>query len=134
MSRHLFPRILGIYLVALAVVIAIQFTVELAYESAPITSLQVWLVLDWFSLVGFVICVAMNFLYLRSSDNTDTVTCEKLTSSVAFYISVGLALAFAHNFVGTLVGGKDDLLFWKFINVVQIPLFAATGFRLFNNR
>ncbi|MYD46614.1 MAG: hypothetical protein F4W92_09695 [Gammaproteobacteria bacterium] len=130
MFRDLTNRIFGAYLIALAVIIAIQFTVELTYESAQITSLQVWFVLDWFSLIGFVICVAVNFLYMRSSNGGDSITWEKLTSSVLFYISVGLSLAFLHNFVGTLVGGKDDLLFWKFINVVQIPLFAATGFRI----
>ena len=130
MSRNLFNRIFGAYLIALAVVIAIQFTVELTYESAQITSLQVWFVLDWFSLVGFVICVVVNFLYMRSNNDVDSITWDKLASSIAFYVSVGLTMAFLHNFVGTLVGGKDDLLFWKFINVVQIPLFAATGFRL----
>ncbi len=130
MSRNLFNRILGAYLIALAVVIAIQFTVELTYESAQITSLQVWFVLDWFSLVGFVICVVVNFLYMRSNNDVDSITWDKLASSIAFYVSVGLTMAFLHNFVGTLVGGKDDLLFWKFINVVQMPLFAATGFRL----
>ena len=130
MSRNLLNRIIGSYLIALAVVIAIQFSVELAYESAQISSLQVWLVLDWFSLVGFVICVAVNFLYMRSNNDIDPITWDKLASSIAFYVSVGLTMAFVHNFVGTLVGGKDDLLFWKFINVVQIPLFAATGFRL----
>ncbi|MYC24571.1 MAG: hypothetical protein F4X56_01465 [Gammaproteobacteria bacterium] len=130
MFRNILNKILGVYLIALAVVIAIQFAVELTYESAQISSLQVWFVLDWFSLVGFVTCVSMNFLYMRASNDSDSVTWNKLASSIAFYISVGLAMAFLHNFVGTLVGGKDDLLFWKFINVVQVPLFAATGFRL----
>lgn len=135
MFSHLFNRILGVYLVALAVVIAVQFSVELTYVSAPVTSLQVWFVLDWFSLVGFVICVATNFLYMRAyNKDSENDTWKKLASSTAFYISVGLALAFIHNFVGNLAGGKDDLLFWKFINVVQIPLFAATGFRLSNKK
>lgn len=134
MSLNLLNRIFSAYLIALAVVIAIQFTVELTYESAQITSIQVWFVLDWFSLVGFVICVAGNFLYMRSSNDGDSITWDKLASSIAFYVSVGLTMAFLHNFVGTLVGGKDDLLFWKFINVVQIPLFAATGFRLSNKK
>lgn len=134
MSPNLLGRILGSYLIVLAVVIAIQFTVELTYESAQITSIQVWFVLDWFSLVGFVICVAANFLYMRSNHDGETIKWDKLASSIAFYVSIGLTLAFLHNFVGTLVGGKDDLLFWKFINVVQIPLFAATGFRLFSKK
>lgn len=134
MSRNIAIRVLGVYLVALAIVIAIQFSVELLYESAPITSLQVWFVLDWFSLTGFVICVAMNLLYMRSCRGGDSGTWEKLASSIAFYISIALAMAFLHNFVGNLAGGKDDLLFWKFINVVQIPLFAATGFRLINSK
>lgn len=130
MSKNFLNLLLGVYLIALAIVIAIQFSVEFAYESAPITPLQVWFVLDWFSLVGFVICVPVNYLYLRSCNGNVDVTWTKLASSIAFYVSVGLALAFIHNFVGNLAGGKDDLLFWKFINVVQIPLFAATGYRL----
>ena len=130
MSRNFLNLLLGVYLIALAIIIAIQFSVEFVYESAPITSLQVWFVLDWFSLVGFAICVPTNYLYMRSCNGSDTITWTKLASNIAFYVSVGLALAFIHNFVGNLAGGKDDLLFWKFINVVQIPLFAATGYRL----
>lgn len=130
MSRNFLNLFFGVYLIALAIIIAIQFSVEFVYESAPITSLQVWFVLDWFSLVGFAICVPTNYLYMRSCNGSDTITWTKLASNIAFYVSVGLALAFVHNFVGNLAGGKDDLLFWKFINVVQIPLFAATGYRL----
>lgn len=131
MSRNIPNLLFGGYLIALAFVTAIQFSLEFIYETAPITSLQVWFVLDWFSLVGYVICIPANFLYLlRSCNGNDDVTWAKLASNIAFYVSVGLALAFIHNFVGNLAGGKDDLLFWKFVNVVQIPLFAATGYRL----
>ena len=129
-SKNFLNLLLGVYLIALAIVIAFQFSVEFVYETAPITSLQVWFILDWFSLVGFVICVLANFLYMRSCNGDDDLTWAKLVSNIAFYVSVGLALAFIHNFVGNLAGGKDDLLFWKFINVVQVPLFAATGYRL----
>lgn len=129
-SRNFLNLLFGVYLIALAIIIAIQFSVEFVYESAPITSLQVWFVLDWFSLIGFAICVPANYLYMRSSNGNDAITWTKFASNIAFYVSVGLALAFIHNFVGNLAGGKDDLLFWKFINVVQIPLFAATGYRL----
>ena len=81
--KTLLPRILGFYLVSLAVVIAIQFSVELIYESAPISPLEVWFVLDWFSLIGFTICVFVNFLYMSSYKHIDTVTWGKLASSTA---------------------------------------------------
>ena len=129
-SYKLLNRIIGFYLITVAGVIAVQFSVELVYESAPISPLQVWFVIDWFSLIGFVMCVWVNALYMRTFKNGDSATWGRVASSSAFYLSIALALAFLHNFVGSLAVGKDDLLFWKFINVVQIPLFAATGFRL----
>lgn len=130
MSANLLNRIFGAYLFALAIVIAVQFTVEFLYASA----LEVWFVLDWFTLVGFMIVVASNFLYMRFHGTGNEVTWGRIASSTAFYISLGLTLAFLHNFVANLAGSKDDMLFWKFINVVQIPLFATTGFRLLNVR
>ena len=127
---NLFGRLLGWYLIAVALAIAVQFTLELTYETAAITPKQVWFVLDWFSGVGFAVCIFANFRYMRSCRNNSDAIWEKLASNTAFYLTIGLTLAFVHNFVGSLAGGKDDLLFWKFINVVQIPLFAATGIRL----
>ncbi len=126
----LFNRLLGWYLIVLAAVIAVQFTIEFTYENASITSIQVWHVLDWFSLVGFAVCVCTNLLYMRNYRSVSELTWQKFASNTAFYLSIALTLAFLHNFVGMLAGGKDDLLFWKFINAIQIPLFAATGFRL----
>lgn len=128
--ESLLSRLFGWYLIALAAVIAVQFTVEFTYENASITSIQVWHVLDWFSLVGFAICVGANFLYMHNYKSISELTWQKFASNTAFYVSIVLTLAFMHNFVGMLAGGKDDLLFWKFINAIQIPLFATTGFRL----
>lgn len=128
---RLSARIFGGYLLLVALAVGAQFTVELLYESSTsITPPQVWFVLDWFSLVGFVLCISMNFHYMNSVGNSQNSAWEKFASNTAFYLSVALALAFVHNFVGSLAGGKDDLLFWKFINAIQVPLFAATGWRL----
>lgn len=128
--ESLVSRLFGWYLIALAAVIAVQFSIEFTYENASITSIQVWHVLDWFSLVGFAVCVGANFLYMHNYTSISELTWQKFASNTAFYVSIALTLAFLHNFVGMLAGGKDDLLFWKFINAIQIPLFAATGFRL----
>lgn len=129
MAKQL-ARIAGYYLIGVALAIGAQFILEMTYESAAITPREVWFVLDWFSLVGFAICVYANFRYKQQSRGNQDVTWERMASNTAFYISIGLALAFLHNFVGNLAGGKDDLLFWKFINAVQVPLFLATGWRM----
>ncbi|MCY3885333.1 MAG: hypothetical protein OXG24_10530 [Gammaproteobacteria bacterium] len=127
----LLSRISGWYLLFVAAAVGIQFMVELLYESSTsITPPQVWFVLDWFSLVGFVVCISANFHYMNSKGSGQDVVWERIASNTAFYLSIALTLAFVHNFFGSLAGGKDDLLFWKFINVIQVPLFAATGWRL----
>ena len=126
----LFNRLLGWYLIGVALAIGAHFMLEFTYEKAPVSPMDVWFVLDWFSLVGFAICLFANFRYKESFHDIQEVTWQKIASNTAFYITVGLALAFAHNFIANLAGGKDDLLLWKFINVVQIPLFAATGWRM----
>ena len=45
-------RLFGLYLIAVAIAVGVQFTVEFLYESAPITPARIWFILDWFSLVG----------------------------------------------------------------------------------
>lgn len=126
MMRNLFRKLSGFYLILVALVVATQFTIEFTYPS----SLKVWFVLDWFSLVGYAICVIVNLRAMFSYSDSRIHRLERLVSSVVFYVTLGLTYAFLHNFVGNLVGSKDDLLFWKFINSVQIPLFLATGLRL----
>jgi len=123
-------QIAGAYLVVVALGVAAQFVLEYTYESAEISPSQVWMILDWFSLVGFVLCSGLNFVYLRECSCDDADVWEKLCSGIAFYTSIVLTLAFVHNFVASLAAGADDLLFWKFINMVQVPLFVATGVRL----
>ena len=124
-------RITGQILIAVALAVAVQFVLESTYASASPTPLQVWRVLDWFSLAGFVLCCIFNFAYLRACAGGEVW--GRIASSVAFYASVVLTLAFVHNFVASLASGSDDLLFWKFINAVQVPLFAATGLRLYRH-
>lgn len=123
-------RLFGLYLIAVAIAVGVQFTVEFLYESAPVSPARIWFILDWFSLVGFVACIVANFRYKESVRDQDEAVWQKMASNTAFYVSVALALAFIHNFVASLAGGNDDLLFWKFINAIQVPLFAATGWRL----
>lgn len=123
-------RIAGSYLIVVALAVAVQFTLEYTYESAKLSPKQVWMILDWFSLVGFVLCSSLNFVYLRECSDHDVEVWKKFSSSVAFYTSIVLTLAFVHNFAASLAAGADDLLFWKFINAAQVPLFVATGVRL----
>ncbi|MDE0646058.1 MAG: hypothetical protein OXH84_07485 [Gammaproteobacteria bacterium] len=122
-------RFCGVYLVGVALVIFAQFLLEFTYELESV--MRVWFILDWFSLAGFGMCVLANGCYMRAHLDETSVTWKKLSSTVLFYISAGTTIAFLHNFAADLFGNNDDLLFWKFINVVQIPLFAVTGCRLF---
>lgn len=124
-------RIAGLYLMAVALAVAVQFVLESTYASASPTPAQVWRVLDWFSLAGFALCCIFNFAYMRAV--TEDEVWGRIASSVAFYASVVLTLAFIHNFVASLASGSDDILFWKFINATQVPLFAATGARLYRH-
>ena len=127
---NLAHRITGQYLIVVALAVGAQFILETTYASASITPQQVWMKLDWFSMVGFVLCSGFNLAYMRECERGDADVWRKFSSSTAFYASIILALAFAHNFVASLAAGSDDLLFWKFINATQVPLFAATGVRL----
>ncbi|MCY4421218.1 MAG: hypothetical protein OXC42_08265 [Gammaproteobacteria bacterium] len=123
-------QITGQYLIVVALAVSTQFILETTYESASITPKQVWLTLDWFSLAGFMLCCGFNLAYMRGCVRGDADVWKKFSSSTAFYASVILTLAFVHNFVASLAAGSDDLLFWKFINATQVPLFFATGMRL----
>lgn len=127
-------RLFGWYLITVALAVGVHFTVEFLYDSPPFTPHRIWFILDWFSLVGFLACIIANYRYKVSVRDRQEAVWEKIASNTAFYLSIALALAFIHNFVGTLAGGRDDLLFWKFINAIQVPLFAATGWKLSNEK
>ena len=64
-------RIASLYLIVVALGVAIQFILESTYESAEISPSQVWMTLDWFSLVGFVLCSCFNFAYLHECSSND---------------------------------------------------------------
>ncbi|MXW53636.1 MAG: hypothetical protein F4X44_12905 [Gammaproteobacteria bacterium] len=127
-------RLFGWYLITVALAVGVHFIVEFLYDSPPFTPHRIWFILDWFSLVGFLACIVAHFRYKESVRDRQEAVWEKISSNAAFYLSIALALAFIHNFVGSLAGGNDDLLFWKFINAIQVPLFAATGWKLSNEK
>ena len=111
------------YLFVVALATAIQFSTEFIYASA----LEVWFILDWFSLIGYALCLVASARYAYAARLDGVSLGDRIISNTMLYISIGLFCAFMHNFVGNLVGNKDDLLFWKFINTVQIPLFIGIG-------
>lgn len=114
-------QILGWYLIVVSVAVGLQFCLEFTYELS--LAMKVWFVLDWFSAIGYAICLWANFRSMTYRN------CD-VFSSLLFYATIGLALAFVHNFMGNIFGNQDDLQFWKFINVLQVPLFLAVGWSL----
>lgn len=118
-------RLFGWYLIVVGIAVGLQFFLEFTYDHTLV--MKVWFVLDWFSVVGYAICLYASFRHLRESGDD---VWSKMSSHVVFYVSFGLALAFTHNFLANIFGNHDDLLFWKFINIVQVPLFLAIGWRL----
>lgn len=125
-------KVAGIYLLIVALLAGLQFIFQPTYtEIAGFSDGQIWGFLDWFLAVGVIISVFVlgrSFLQDSTSGSNLTIT------SVLLFVSVGVGLAFFHNWAATLAGTGDaaNESFWKFIDAIIVPAFLATGWCLWS--
>ena len=128
----------GIYIVALAAVVATLFVTAAFYHRAG-TDYPIWDILNWFWAAALLLMLSANAhfklaLDRRGHDSDRGVTREYLETNVLFYASLVLSILFFWNWFvqnwGEDTGAANTLSMWPFINPPLVAVAAASGLRL----
>ncbi len=101
----------GMYLVAVAVVVAVFFIISTFLEDS-IDVMQVWLVLDVLMAIALVPALIFTYQCKRGEDGQDSggpVTRRYLEAKVAFFLTAAVTILFLHNWFTLLAQGTDSL-------------------------
>ena len=130
---------IGMYLVAVAVVVAVFFIISTFLEDS-IDVMQVWLVLDVLMLIALVPALIFNYARKREVDGEDSggaVTIGYLTANVAFFLTAALMILFLHNWFTLLAQGTDSLdgnhpawNIWAVVDTMLPLVIGATGCKM----
>ncbi len=133
-------RLLGIYVVGVAAVIAVSLWATLIWSNG--TGSPIWPTVNWLQAIAIIIVLVVNVLRKRALDangSDGSVTRDYLEVNLLFYVSIVVTVWFFWNwlFVGFFpdnepAGAARDThaLLWPFINALDIPLLGATGYHL----
>ena len=126
----------GWLLIAISVVIGVQYVIQASYDSA-----DVWLILDFAILAAVAISLIVNYLRKRSydADNDDGLSREYFEANVLLYASIALIMMFLYNWIRLLVDGddafdvSDHLIIWTAVDVLVVIISCVTGRYLIRN-
>ena len=133
-------KLLGVFLVGIAVVVAAHFILTAFYEDAVDID-QIWYVLNWFMALAVVAVVIVHYLRQRAliqGGPGQGITREYLEVNLAFYASAFLALWFFWNWFDDLAvspspQGDVRLILWAFVDPLFILISATTGCQLWRD-
>ena len=137
---HLLHRLLGLYVVGVAALVAASLLATLVWSNGAGSSL--WVPVDWLQAAAIIVALVVNTLRKRALDANGfngSVTREYLEVNLLFYVSVVVTVWYfwAWLFVAFFpdnepAGAARDAhtLLWPFINALDIPLLGATGYYL----
>ncbi len=124
-------RIIGVLLILVSIVIAVQFIAWRLYDSGA-----VWAIVNYISLVS--IAVAFYFNLRRKFENDasgdGSVDREYVESNVLYFGTMVLAALFLFNWLNVLVNGATEVgeevmhdVVWVVVDIMLIVLMGATG-------
>ena len=126
-------RLIGLYLVAVGVAVALQFILYPLYGNSTDAGITIWLTLDWFMALGLVLALYTTSRR-RQADEADSGACCSSAPAVMFYGTAILALAFFPNWFGEAftehVNDTAAWTIWHLIDSVLPVLFVVEGRRL----
>ena len=136
-------RILGIFLVATAVVVGINWVITpIHHDGSP--QYPVWQVVNWFMAFSVVVTLIVNIARKRAigNDGADSpITREYLEANVAFYASLLLAPWFFTNFLTydffidniPAAGIAAKNVWWEFIDGLFVLVAGSTDCHLWRS-
>ena len=129
-------KLAGAYLVALAVAVAVFFTINPLLGDS-FDSLAVWYVLDVLMVIGLALALIFNYRRLREAGGREpgeAVSRRYLSANLAFYLTAGITILFLHNWFSLLAGGPDSLdgnhqawVIWAVVDTLLPLTLGTTG-------
>ena len=129
----------GIYLVAVAIVVAVFFIIDPFLEDS-VDVLQVWQILDILIVIALVPALLFNYICKREEDGKDPsgpVTRSYLAANVVFFLTAAVTILFLHNWFSLLAMGESSLdgnhsawNIWSVVNTILPLALGITGCRM----
>ena len=133
-------KIVAMYLVVLAVLVAVHFIFGPIYQDS-LDSVDGWMALNWFMAVGVLVLWVFHYLRKREHDAADPdgqVTRKYIEVNVAVYGSIVIGILFFWNWIDHLVNAPEvqsdvHLIFWAYIDSVLAVALGVTGCQLWRD-
>ena len=135
-------KMLGMYLVLLAMVVAVWFIINnLFIDVLDVT--DVWFVLDILMLVGLVAGLVFNVMRKRAMDsersNSDGITRAYLEANVLFYATAAVLILFMHNWItflkiGLELDNHQAWVIWAVVDTLLPLVLGVTGCAMVNHK
>ena len=125
-------RAVAVYLVLLAVAVAVNFIATPLYHPGGDEPYRVWEVLNYFMAVGIVLTVAAGYVEKRSVSGEGTEYLRRyIRANAVFYVSVAVLLLFFWNWFSNLSADNDgDGQVWVVIDTLMPIVVGITGCRV----
>ncbi len=125
-------RAVAVYLVLLAVAVAVNFIVTPLYHPGGDEPFRVWEVLNYFMAVGIVLTVAAGYVEKRSVSGEGTEYLRRyIRANTVFYVSVAVLILFFWNWFSNLSPDNDgDGQVWVVIDTLMPIVVGITGCRV----
>ena len=130
-------KLLGMYLVAVATVVAVWFIMNTLFVNSLNVS-DVWFVLDILMVVGLAVAVMFNYDRKRREDGRspgEPITRRYLEVNIALYLTLGITILFLHNWIAFLklgldVGNHQAWVIWAVVDTLLPLTLGVTGCRM----
>ena len=125
-------RAVAVYLVLLAVAVAVNFIATPLYHPGGDEPYRVWEVLNYFMAVGIVLTVAAGYVEKRSVSGEGTEYLRRyVRANTVFYASVAVLLVFFWNWFSNLSADNvADGQVWVVIDTLMPIVVGITGCRV----
>ena len=129
----------GLYLAALAAAVAAYFIIN-PFLVKSFNVMIVWHVLNVLMVIGLALALIFNYARKKEECGRDPegpVTRRYMEANAVFYLTVGVAILFLHNWFSLLALGEQNLnetdtawVIWAVVDVMLPITFGVTGIRL----
>lgn len=130
---EILKRLLALFLIGTALVVAVHFVFGSFYRDAMDT-VDVWAILDWPIAVATLIALAVNYQRKRAIDRdaNAAVTREYLEAGAWLFATSLLALWFFSNWFNFMNAGTEgetaaNLVVWAIVDALVVLVLCATG-------
>lgn len=129
----LLGRVTSVYLIVLAVVVAVNFVITPLYHPGGDEPYTVWETLNWFMAVGMVITVIASYVQKRRVDADGSADVKRyLESNAVFYLAVVVFLIFFWNWFSNLSSNNEaDGQYWVVVDTLMPIVMGVTGCRMY---